>query len=1672
MTNKQPFVSIIIAHFNGKEMIKDCLDALYGIAYPKNKFEVIVVDNGSTDGSVRSIKNKYKKAIVLVNKINNYCKACNLGIVKSKREYVVLLNNDVVVGKRWLAELVKVIKSNNSIGAVTSKLFSGDTIQNAGLVGLPNFYWDERGAGKKVSEYNSIAEVDAISGTSVLYRRSALDQAGLLDEDFVMFGEDVDLSLRMKKHGWKLVYVPGSLAYHKKHGSCDERFAHEAIEKNRLLLVAKHYPHKLPSALIGNEYFIVKEGEQKSGRFFMLLPDIMFKLNKEHQGAIFNEVARDVFDELEKLVNYENKRLEEELKNILNDLIETRKDRDYQKNQSNQLQSRMNEVLIKDGQLIEKDTQISSLSSQLHSRMNELVLKSGELLEGRAEAGALKEELARLAEDLATKIIDIEENKEELTSYKDELSNLSNQLQSRMNEVLIKDGQLIEKDTQISSLSDQVSALNQRIKQQLDSLTAYKEELNNLSNQLQRRMEEIVHLRSELHGIYNSEGFRFVLRPLWTVICSARASFRLLKHSIKQLIWFTIAISLTPFFLFLSVSFLIENIFWRIFKPLLSIIVPKRRLVPFEDLKISLVIPNWNGIACLKECLPSVFSVKDFKEGKSEVLVVDDGSTDDSVEYIKSNFPQVRLILNRKNKGFGFTCNRGVKQAKNELIVLINNDVVVTENFLEPLISHFRENDVFAVTPKMYGWDRKTFVWGMHTGHFENGYIRLWNESETGNGDRVYQPSPSVFAIGGGMVFRKKDFLWLGGFDDIYKPNCWEDIDISYRAWKRGLKIIYEPSSVIYHKGKVTLTYERQKEIKNELLFTWKNITDSKILNNHLNLLPKTLYQNKNRVAFVKGFFWAFNFLPQAILHRFLEKRFIVEQDSKIFNRIMLYYGNFVKRGFKHHQGTKPNVLVISRFFPFPLNVGGKIRIHTLTKLLSEKYNFHLLSLIDHYDEYKFIPELKKVFAEVYPVLAKSELNLDFFSRLFYPARYKAAYSYSQELIDRLIEIQKKEPIDIIQIESNELLYLLDYIKHIPVVYTEHDISFLASKKSYYRTNNSFIVSFLDDLNRFHFHTSRFVKIDKVITLSKEDEDVLRALFPRSDINLVPTGVDLEHFSFQDKPRNSKKLIYVGHYRHYPNEDAVVYFAKKIFPLIRKKMPGAEFWIVGSNPTSAVKILAKEKSITVTGEVNDVKPYLDESSVFVNSNCVGAGIKGKVLEAMATGLPVVSTKVGSSGIDAKADEEILIADNPRAFANKVIKIITDNNLRERLIVEARWLVEKKYDWLKIIKKLDKLYQGLLWGNPLDGSNTLEIDKVIDKTNKFVEKKIDCLKGCLMKPEDGPEELHIELTYNCNSKCIMCDLWDYEKRFPGRNRNELSLDEIKRLVDNSAHLQKTKTVVLSGGEPFLRKDIAELCGFFNRNLPNSSIGILTNAMATDIILDKSKEILDRFQPRSLWLGSSLDGIGKAHDRIRGIDGAFSTFYKTIRRCKKELPSVKLSTTFTLTPHNLDQLLPVKQFADREELDFFAQFVVPKEGREKFRWTAANLQTVEGEIKEIIQELLSKDDKIVTGPMEKIKDKNLITQLYYWSNLVEYQTHPKRLFKRCITGSKFAMLSPYGDLFFCPILKNSSIGNIREEKFDHLWMSEKAQGIRKFIEEGNCHCWLVCIIFPILEKVLND
>ena len=1809
--SKNPSVSIIVSHHNDKSLLKACLDALLEVDYPKSKRRIVVVDNCSDDDSLEFLRGNYgKKGVAVIeNTANNYCRGCNLGISRFPSDYAVLLNNDVKVSKGWLRELVAVAESDNRIGAVTSKLLNRDgSIQNAGLVEIPDFYWDEQGAGRERKAFNEIIEIDAACGASVLFRGKAIKDAGLIDEDFVMFAEDVDISLRLRKKGWKILLAPRSLAYHKVHGSCCESFARDAIERNRLLIIAKHYPEKLSSSLVGYGHFLNKARQKLTDRLTELIPLLFNKLVKEHGIELATMAIKDTMSEFKRIKYFEDKKLETELKLTTDDLIETRKDRDSHKaeaeslvkqaadikeeleNLSVKLKDALDRVLLKDRQItsvtrelddyraqvavvsrelaaqtekgIDSDRSVNELKKMLKAYEEELnflsvkfresadknLLHEGRIINLTGELDSHKEEI----NVISNKLIDaldkgLEKDAvfinltEELKNHKDEISILSGKLSEALDKGLEKDNRLIRlegelddhkkrlgvlsgelrlaleeglrKDDAIAKLENELSHhkeevlnLAGKLEESLNSgliksrqvsllereISDYKEEIAGLTYKLQQSLDARLALEKELEGIRTSTGFRFLLSPLWSLLWRIKMILKQAFLVLKDAFWGVMTLLMMPalalhFIFFLSVRFM-EDIFGR------AVPKDKREIIPFNKLDVSIVIPDYNGIELLRKCLGSIFQIDEFKNGLHEVLVVDDASNYDIASSIREDFPRVRVIRNKRNLGFGRSSNRGIREAKGELIVLLNNDIMVSKDFLEPLKRHFRDDSVFAVSPKLYYWDKKTFNYGMHMGRFRDGYLSLWNEAETKNGDRVSETAPTVFAVGGAMAFRKRDFLWLGGFDDIFRPNCWEDIDISYRAQKRGLKVLYEPGSLMYHKGGATVNYARHKELKNELLFMWKNITDERMLLEHFYYLPKFFLCGKHssRRAFLRGYLWAFDHMIPALANRFRESRYIKRSDRDILNRCMLYYRNFMRNNFTHKK--KKTVLLITPFIVYPLNSGGKLRIYNLYKRLAKKYNLILLSLIHDAAEKEHEAPLLKVFDEVHTIHPKS-LSKNW----FFPGKYR--FSYSEMLIQELKEIQETKAVDIVHIESNELLYLAGYIKYAPVIYTEHDISILFHGNSYYKKgDHSGLSRFVDHLKLVFHHNAMYKKVDEVVVLSRQDEAVVRAFAPEKRISFIQTGVDLEHFHFRDRQPAAKSLVFVGHYRHYPNEEAAVYFCREILPLIQKEIPDTTIKLVGSGPTEEVLRLSGLKGVEVVGEVLDVLPFLQEASVFVTAFRRSAGIKGKVLEAMAAGVPVVSTSQGACGINARHNQEIFIADRKKDFAGYVIELLRDEALNKRIAQAARKIAESQYDWDKLALKLERAYQRIITGEgyrqqdpagivdvaasgtrePQGGSLPYDpgkISSIAGKIDRIVKMSLGKLGDSpAASHAQNPEELHIELTHSCNSRCVTCDIWDYHKREGRRRSDELSLKEIKDLVRGSKDLKKIKTVVLSGGEPFLRDDLVDICAFIAKSLPEASFNILTNCLDTENVMQKIKKISAFIPQHALCIGTSLDGIGDIYDEMRGVKGGFVRFKDTISRLKEEFPQIKLSATFVLTPFNRDNLLPCWFFAKDIGIDFFAQFGVIKPARspEVFQWKKDDFAKIREDIDRIISDLIgqSGSPEDFETSLNTASDKiNLLTKIFYWHNLVNFQETRKRFMYKCDAGTKFAMLDPYGNVFFCPLLKDKKLGNVRDSGLDALWNSGQAENIRNFITGGNCSCWLVCTVFPIVGEALS-
>lgn len=339
--------------------------------------------------------------------------------------------------------------------------------------------------------------------------------------------------------------------------------------------------------------------------------------------------------------------------------------------------------------------------------------------------------------------------------------------------------------------------------------------------------------------------------------------------------------------------------------------------------------------------------------------------------------------------------------------------------------------------------------------------------------------------------------------------------------------------------------------------------------------------------------------------------------------------------------------------------------------------------------------------------------------------------------------------------------------------------------------------------------------------------------------------------------------------------------------------------------------------------------------------------------------------------------------------------------------------------------------------------------------------IEMLASMVKKPvKRHVEELHFELTYRCNCRCIMCDIWDMNKERLSSKEKELTLDEIKTFVARSKLLKKIKKVILSGGEPFLRDDLTGLCEFFISNYPDISIGILSNLDITDKVLNKTEQIISKCKPKNLWFGSSLDGTESVHDRIRERKGAFKNLVKTIKELKTRFPYISCSLTFTITPENYVDLLDSYRLAKSLNCFFGAQFVVQKDSTRVFRWDEEKFHTIEKQVSAILDE--EYPDKDVDTP-----------ESIFWRNLVKYARKPKRYLKHCFMGTRIAMINPYGGLYVCPIHKDKlAIGNVQSSNFDNLWVSKRAENVRKYIDQEKCHCWLFCSVIPVINQALKD
>jgi O-antigen biosynthesis protein len=257
-----PACSLIVVNYNGLRHLMDCLASLQQLDYPQVLVDLIVVDNGSQDGSVEYVNRAFSNVRTVLNTTNNYASALNLGIRLANGKYIGFVNNTAQLDPPWLAVLVQQLETQPTAGAVGGKIRLQDgRIHSVGHRMLPDYSWEDIGLGEPdAGQYDQDGEVEGLCWAAVLFRRECLEDVGPIDEDFVMYFEDVEYAKRCQRKGWKLLYIPAALAYHAVGGSSqDNTLTAYFCNRNRFLYLAKHDPWQLGPAIETSVFWVKKQ---------------------------------------------------------------------------------------------------------------------------------------------------------------------------------------------------------------------------------------------------------------------------------------------------------------------------------------------------------------------------------------------------------------------------------------------------------------------------------------------------------------------------------------------------------------------------------------------------------------------------------------------------------------------------------------------------------------------------------------------------------------------------------------------------------------------------------------------------------------------------------------------------------------------------------------------------------------------------------------------------------------------------------------------------------------------------------------------------------------------------------------------------------------------------------------------------------------------------------------------------------------------------------------------------------------------------------------------------------------------------------------------------------------------------------------------------------------------
>jgi sugar transferase (PEP-CTERM/EpsH1 system associated) len=385
-------------------------------------------------------------------------------------------------------------------------------------------------------------------------------------------------------------------------------------------------------------------------------------------------------------------------------------------------------------------------------------------------------------------------------------------------------------------------------------------------------------------------------------------------------------------------------------------------------------------------------------------------------------------------------------------------------------------------------------------------------------------------------------------------------------------------------------------------------------------------------------------------------------------------------------------ILFVAPYVPSQI----RVRPYQFVRELSEQHHVLVLAVGSAQHDGAAISELRDwgVEVEIVPLHAAAALKSSALAA-FQGAPLQSAVCQSPELRSCFRTVLSQQAFDVVHIEHLRAARLHEVVpRTIPRVYDSVDcISLLLERTlaSSHSLKQRFISAV--EVGRTRRFEARLIQgFDATVVTSLDDAHALERLAENAHVDVIPNGVDLESFRPYVGPVDPATLVFSGKMSYHANASAVLHFVKDVLPLVRMTHPEVRLRVVGSNPPRSIKALERDPAISVTGHVADMRETLGGATVAISPMTVKVGIQNKVLEAMALGMPVVTSRLGAQGLDARPEQDMLVAEDSAGFARQIGRLLDDRALRGRLARAGRQYVETYHRWEVAGRRLEAVYE--------------------------------------------------------------------------------------------------------------------------------------------------------------------------------------------------------------------------------------------------------------------------------------------------------------------------------------------------------------------------------------------